>query len=64
MEAAKSRQKSYADPRRRNVEFVPGDQVHLRVTPLKGTKRFRVKGKVAPRFIGPFKITARRGEVA
>ena len=46
------------------VEFVPGDQVYLRVTPLKGTKRFHVKGKLAPRFIGPFKITARRGEVA
>ena len=64
MEAAKSRQKSYADPRRRNVEFVPRDQVYLGVTPLKGTKRFHVKGKLAPRFIGPFKITARRGEVA
>ena len=34
------------------------------MTPLKGTKRFHVKGKLAPRFIGPFEITARRGEVA
>ena len=38
--------------------------VYLRVTPLKGTKRFHVKGKLEPRFIGPFEITARRGEVA
>ena len=64
LKAAKSRQKSYADSRRRNVEFIPGDLVYLRVTPLKGTKRFHVKEKLAPRFIGPFKITARRGEVA
>ncbi|KAI4996155.1 hypothetical protein ZWY2020_041296 [Hordeum vulgare] len=47
-----------------DVDFIPGDQVYLRVTPLKGTKRFHVKGKLAPRFIGPFKITARHGEVA
>ena len=64
LKVAKSRQKSYADSHRKNVEFIPGDQVYLRVTPLKGTKRFHVKGKLAPRFIGPFKITARRGEVA
>ena len=41
-----------------------GNHVYLRVTPLNGTKRFHVKGKLTPRFIGPFKITARRGEVA
>ena len=64
LKTAKSRQKSYADARRRLVDFQVGDHVYLRVTPLKGTKRFHVKGKLAPRFIGPFEITARRGEVA
>ena len=46
------------------MSFHVGDHVYLRVTPLKKTKRFHVKGKLAPRFIGPFKITDRRGEVA
>ena len=64
LKETKSRQKSYADSRRRDVEFIPRDRTYLRVTPLKGTKRFHVKGKLAPRFIGPFKIMARRGEVA
>ena len=59
LKAAKSRQNSYADTRRRQVKFLVGDHVYLRATPLKGTKRFHVKGKLAPRFIGPFKITAR-----
>ena len=40
------------------MSFRVGDHVYLRVTPLKGTKRFHVKGKLAPRFIGPFEITA------
>ena len=41
-----------------------GEYVYLKVTPLKGTKRFQVKGKLAPRFIGPFMILAHRGSVA
>ena len=41
-----------------------GDQAYLRVTPLKGTHRFGIKGKLAPRYIGPFRILAKRGEVA
>lgn len=61
LKAAKPRQQSYADSHRREVKFVPGDHVYLRVTPLKGTKLFYVKGKFAPRCIGPFKITLRRG---
>ena len=59
-----SRQKSYADSRRRDINFRVGDHVYLRVTPLKGAQRFHVRGKLAPRYIGPFKITERRGEVA
>ena len=46
------------------MEFEVDDFVYLRVTPLKGLKRFHVKGKLAPRFIGPFWILARKGKVA
>ena len=64
LKAAQSRQKSYADTKRRDVSFRVGDFAYLRVTPLKGMQRFHVKGKLAPRYIGPFKILARRGEVS
>jgi hypothetical protein len=64
LKAAQSRQKSYADPKCREVTFRSGDFAYLRVTPLKGMKRFHVKGKLAPRYIGPFKILGRRGEVS
>nr|AAX96704.1 retrotransposon protein, putative, Ty3-gypsy sub-class [Oryza sativa Japonica Group]ABA92965.1 retrotransposon protein, putative, Ty3-gypsy subclass [Oryza sativa Japonica Group] len=64
LKVAQSRQKSYADTRRRNLEFKEGDYVYLKVSPMRGTKRFKVKGKLAPRYVGPFQITARRGEVA
>nr|ABF97995.1 retrotransposon protein, putative, Ty3-gypsy subclass [Oryza sativa Japonica Group] len=56
--------KSYADNRRRDLEFAVDDFVYLRVTPLRGVHRFQTKGKLAPRFVGPFRIIARRGEVA
>ncbi|XP_062077935.1 uncharacterized protein LOC133782594, partial [Humulus lupulus] len=59
-----SRQKSYADPKRRNVEFQVGDHVFLRVSPLRGVRRFGVKGKLSPRFVGPFEILERVGQVA
>ena len=64
LKAAQSRQKSYADKRRRELTFKVGEYAYLRVTPLKGMQRFHVKGKLAPRYIGPFKILARRGEVS
>ena len=44
--------------------YQPGEQAYLRVTPMRGTHRFGIKGKLAPRYIGPFRILARRGEVA
>ncbi|XP_071677270.1 uncharacterized protein [Lolium perenne] len=56
--------KSYADSKRRKLTFNVGDHAYLRVTPLKGMQRFHVKGKLAPRYIGPFKVLARRGEVS
>ena len=61
---AQSRQKSYADNRRRELAFETGDYVYLRVTPLRGVHRFQTKGKLAPRFVGPYRILERRGEVA
>jgi hypothetical protein len=59
-----SRQKSYADHRRRELSFKVGDFVYLKVSPKRGLHRFKVRGKLAPRFIGPFKILEKRGEVA
>lgn len=64
LKAAQSRQKSYADSKRRGVTFKRGDMVYLRVTPLKGMQRFHVRVKLAPRYIGPFQIKGRRGEVS
>nr|AAX95140.1 retrotransposon protein, putative, Ty3-gypsy sub-class [Oryza sativa Japonica Group]ABA92431.1 retrotransposon protein, putative, Ty3-gypsy subclass [Oryza sativa Japonica Group] len=61
---AQSRQKSYADNRRRELTFEAGDYVYLRVTPLRGVHRFQTKGKLAPRFVGPYRILECRGEVA
>nr|ABG66286.1 retrotransposon protein, putative, Ty3-gypsy subclass [Oryza sativa Japonica Group] len=64
LKAAQNRQKNYVDNRRRDLEFEKGDHVYLRVSPLRGIRRFGMSGKLAPRYIGPYLITARRGEVA
>ena len=64
LRTAQSRQKSYADTRRRILEFKEGDYVYSKVSPLRGMRRFKVKGKLSPRFIGPFLILKRVGEVA
>jgi hypothetical protein len=64
LRVARSRQKSYADNRRRDLSFEVGDYVYLKVSPMRSVKRFNMKGKLAPRYVGPFKIIARRGEVA
>jgi hypothetical protein len=64
LKAAQSRQKSYADVRRRPLRFQVGDFVYLRVSPTRGIQRFRVKGKLAPRYIGPFEILEICGPVA
>ena len=64
MRAAQSRQKSYADTRRRGLEFNVGDEVLLKVSPTKGIVRFGTKGKLSPRYIGPFTILARIGSLA
>ncbi|KAI3776575.1 hypothetical protein L1987_46361 [Smallanthus sonchifolius] len=62
--AARSRQNSYADKRRKPLEFQVGDLVLLKVSPWKGVIRFGKKGKLAPRYVGPFKILERIGKVA
>ncbi len=64
LKLAQSRQKSYADAKRKEVVYEIGDRAYLRVSPLRGIKRFGIKGKLAPRFIGPYRVLARKGEVA
>ena len=61
---ARSRQKAYTDNRRRNLEFMVGDHVFLRVSPIKGVMRFGKKGKLSPRYVGPFEILERVEAVA
>ncbi|KAL4035172.1 hypothetical protein IC575_003852 [Cucumis melo] len=62
--AACRRCKSYADVRRKDLEFEVGDMVFLKVAPMKGVLRFEKKGKLSPRFVGPFEILERVGPVA
>jgi transposase InsO family protein len=56
LRTVQSRKKSYADTQRRLLEFKEGDHVYLKVSPIWGMRRFKVKGKLPPRFIGPFLI--------
>jgi hypothetical protein len=63
LRVVQSRQKSYTD-HRRELRFEVEDFVYLKVSPMRGLCRFKVRGKLAPRFIGPFKILEKRGEVA
>ena len=64
LQLAKSRHKSYYDAKHRQISFEPGEHVYLRVTPMKGVKRFQTRGKLAPRYIGPFPVMSRVGTVA
>src|SRR4051812_18024016 len=64
LKAAQYRQKSYYDRHHREESYNLDEKAYLRVTPLKGTQRFGIKAKLAPRYIGPFRIIAKRGEVA
>ncbi|KAL0554942.1 hypothetical protein IC582_008872 [Cucumis melo] len=64
MHTAQSRQKSYTDVRRKDLEFEIGDKVFLKVAPMRGVLRFERRGKLSPRFVGPFEILERIGPVA
>ena len=56
LKSAQSRQKSYSDNRRKDIEFEVNDWVYLKISPMKGVMRFGKKGKLSPRYIGPYKI--------
>ncbi|XP_070057079.1 uncharacterized protein [Nicotiana tomentosiformis] len=61
---AQSRNKCYADWKVRDVAYMVGEKVLLRVSLIKGVMRFEKKGKLSPRYIGPFEVVERTGEVA
>jgi hypothetical protein len=64
LKATKSRQEACANKRHPPLEFKVGDHVYLRVSPMKGEKKFRVKGKLSPRYIGSFPMLEKCGTVA
>nr|GFA00584.1 hypothetical protein [Tanacetum cinerariifolium] len=64
LQAARDRQKSYTDVRRKPLEFQVGDKVMLKVSPWKGVVQFGKRGKLNPRYIGPFKVLAKVGTIA
>ena len=59
-----SRQKSYADNRRRDLQFEIGDHVYLKISPMKGVMRFVKKVKLSPRYVGPYEVLQRVGKVS
>jgi hypothetical protein len=62
--AAQSCQKSYTDKRHNPLEFGVGDHVYLQVSPMKGVRRFGLKGKLPPRYIGPYPIIDKYGPMS
>src|SRR6185436_2822015 len=64
LKTAQSRQKNYADKRRRPLIFEVGDHVYLRISPMKGLQRFGMRGKLAPRYVGSFPVIERFGPMA
>ncbi|XP_073035226.1 uncharacterized protein [Primulina eburnea] len=64
LKASQDRQAAYANKRRRPLEFQQGDRVFLKVSPFRGTVRFGIKGKLAPRYVGPYEILQRIGTLA
>ena len=64
LKIARDRQKSYADNRRRDLQFEIGDRVFLKISPWKGVLRFGKRSKLSPRYIGPYEIVSKVGPVA
>ncbi|XP_073041994.1 uncharacterized protein [Primulina eburnea] len=64
LKIAQDRQKSWADLKRRPVEFTVGEKSYVKVSPMKGVVRFNKAGKLHPRYIGPFEILERIGTLA
>jgi hypothetical protein len=64
LKVAQTWQKSYADKQKRDLSFEISDFIYLKVSSLRGTRRFKVEGKLAPRYVGPFKVIDHKGEVA
>ncbi|GKC81102.1 hypothetical protein Tco_1136819 [Tanacetum coccineum] len=64
MQDARDRQKSYVDIKRKPMEFQVGDKVMLKVSPWKRVVRFGKRGKLNPRYVGPFKVLEKVGAVA
>ena len=64
LKVAQSRQKAYANKRRRPLEFAAGDYVYLRVSPMRGVHRFGDHGKLAPRYVGLYQVLQQCGPVA
>ena len=64
IKVAQSRQKSYADKRRRPLKFQVGDKFFPKVSPTKAIKRFKVRGKLSPRYIGPYEIIKKLNSIA
>ena len=64
LKAAQSHHKTYVDKRRRPLQFEVGDHVYLKVSPMRGVHRFGVRGKLSPRYVGPYKVLERCGPVA
>jgi hypothetical protein len=64
LRVAQTRKKSYADNKRRPLEFEEGDYVYLKVSSLRGMRIFKVKGKLSPRYIGRIRIFRHVGKMA
>ncbi|GKD53587.1 putative reverse transcriptase domain-containing protein [Tanacetum coccineum] len=64
IQVSRDRQKSYADLKRKPMDFQVGDKIMLKVSPWKGVVRFRKRGKLKPRYVGPFKVLEKVRSVA
>ena len=64
VKTVQSHQKTYANKRRRPLQFEVGDDLYLKVSPMRGVQRFGVRGKLAPRYVGPYMVLEQCGPIA